>query len=132
MFGIPFKHLPIPAKTDGGKRVQELQIEEVRTERPASFVFHRALDAVSAFRHRRRLIPPPAAGALPPPVAWRRHQLAGLHTLPCRCRPPLPMLLVHRSLLLLRRSFTIATARRWRWLVPSTALSPFLLRCRRA
>ncbi|KAG5180895.1 formyl transferase [Tribonema minus] len=27
MFGIPFRHLPIPPKADGGKRAQELQIE---------------------------------------------------------------------------------------------------------
>jgi formyltetrahydrofolate hydrolase len=26
MFGIPFKHLPIPPKDAGGKRVQELQV----------------------------------------------------------------------------------------------------------
>ncbi|CAM9704902.1 unnamed protein product [Scytosiphon promiscuus] len=29
MFGIPFVHLPIPPKDQGGKRVQEIQIEEI-------------------------------------------------------------------------------------------------------
>eukprot|EP00953_Heterococcus_sp_UTEX-ZZ885_P013688 7816-Heterococcus_DN1.PRE.2 len=32
MFGIPFKHLPIPPKDAGGKRVQELQVEALLEE----------------------------------------------------------------------------------------------------
>eukprot|EP00904_Undaria_pinnatifida_P012236 jgi/Undpi1/8142/HiC_scaffold_24.g10613.m1 len=29
MFGVPFRHLPIPSKEEGGKRAQEIQIEEI-------------------------------------------------------------------------------------------------------
>lgn len=28
MFGVPFRHLPIPSKEEGGKRVQEIQVQQ--------------------------------------------------------------------------------------------------------
>lgn len=37
MFGVPFRHLPIPSKEEGGKRVQEIQVQDV--EQTPKFAF---------------------------------------------------------------------------------------------
>lgn len=38
MFGIPFQHLPIPPKDQGGKRAQELQVEAILEENEIDLV----------------------------------------------------------------------------------------------